>query len=81
MMSSRFDPSSTSKPLNLSLLRFNKRSGSENHGFKWSVSRPRSDLHNINNNNNNNNTIVCFNLVKFLLENWIKIGQIYFHKN
>ena len=31
--SSRFDPSSTSKPLNLSLLRFNEQSGSENLGF------------------------------------------------
>ena len=29
-MSSRFDPSLTSKTLNLSLLRFNKRSGFEN---------------------------------------------------
>ena len=30
MTSSRFDPDSTSKTLNLSLLRFNERSGSEN---------------------------------------------------
>ena len=30
MTSSRFDPSSTSKTLNLFLLRFNERSGSEN---------------------------------------------------
>ena len=30
MTSSRFDSGSTSKTLNLSLLRFNKRSGSEN---------------------------------------------------
>ena len=30
MMSSRFDPGSTSKILNLSLLRFNERSGSKN---------------------------------------------------
>ena len=30
MTSSRFDPGSTSKTLNLSLLRFNERSGSEN---------------------------------------------------
>ena len=30
MMSSRFDPGSTSKTLNLSLLRFNERSGFEN---------------------------------------------------
>ena len=46
MTSSRFDPGSTSKTLNLSLLRFNKRSGSENlapvycsrtHKFHFSV--------------------------------------------
>ena len=46
MMSSRFDPGSTSirpqfdlgsisKTLNLSLLRFNERSGFENHGVEW----------------------------------------------
>ena len=33
MMSSWFDPGSTSKILNLSLLRFNERSGSENLGI------------------------------------------------
>ena len=32
MMSSRFDPGSTSKTLNLFLLRFNERSRSENLG-------------------------------------------------
>ena len=30
MMSSRFDPGSTSKTLNLSLLQFNEQSGSKN---------------------------------------------------
>ena len=34
MTSSRFDPDSTSKTLNLSLLRFNERSGSENLAYE-----------------------------------------------
>ena len=37
MTSSRFDSSSTSKTLNLSLLLFNERSGSENLGSKFYI--------------------------------------------
>ena len=36
MTSSQFDLDLTSKPLNLSLLRFNEQSGFENLGLKWS---------------------------------------------
>ena len=39
MMSSRFDYGSTSKTLNLSLLLFNERSGSENLGLKDVINR------------------------------------------
>ena len=39
MMSSRFNPSSTSKTLNFSLLQFNERSGSENLGLKDVINR------------------------------------------
>ena len=35
MTLSRFDPGSTSKTLNLSLLRFNERSGSENLDIEY----------------------------------------------
>ena len=37
MMSSWFDLGSTLKTLNLSILRFNDRSGSENLGFELSI--------------------------------------------
>ena len=46
-MSSRFDPGSTSKILNLSLLRFNERFGSENLGLNHATKHSLIFIYNI----------------------------------
>ena len=50
MMSSRFDLGSTLKTLNLFILRFIKRSGSENLAFDWSNLKRWSHILAINTN-------------------------------